>query len=189
MWQLDNYTITVEKLKGIKFLRHIANSSGTVNFPISHMDMVRCGLAAWGNMDGFKEALSWKTKIVFLKYVKKGSYISYSKTYRTQKRTRVATIPLGYGDGYMRALSNRASVLINGKRARMIGNITMDMSMIDVTDIDAKIGDEVIIIGKGKNDFISAKELALKAGTIPYEITTMITSRVPRTYVYGSKKR
>jgi alanine racemase len=189
LWQLDNYKRVVDKITGIKFLKHIANSSGTVNFSSSHMDMVRCGLAAYGDMDGFKEALSWKTKIVFLKYVKKGSYISYSRTYKTTRRTRVATIPLGYGDGYMRSLSNKASVIINGKRAKIIGNITMDMCMVDVSDVDVKIGDEVIVSGSSGDDFISVKEIAAKAGTIPYEITTLITTRVPRVYIYKGKRR
>ncbi|MEF3279411.1 MAG: alanine racemase [Elusimicrobiota bacterium] len=183
LWQIENYKNMIKGIKGINFIRHIANSSATINFPSSHMDMARCGIAAYGNINGFEQILQWKTKIVFLKYVKKGSFISYSKSYKTKRHSKIATIPLGYGDGYLRALSNKAEVLVNGKRAKLIGTVTMDMSMIDVTEINVNIGDTVIISGRSGDESITIKELALKANTIPYEITTLITKRVPRIYV------
>ncbi|MEW6012864.1 MAG: alanine racemase [Elusimicrobiota bacterium] len=187
--QIKLYNEAVSKIKGINFIRHIANSFATVNFPSSHMDMVRCGLSAYGGMPGFEEVLSWKTRIVFIKYLKKGSYISYSKTFKTNRKTKVATIPLGYGDGYLRALSNKADVIINGKKAKIIGNVTMDMCMVDVTDINSKVGDEVTVLGKSENERISALDLANKAETIAYEITTLITQRVPRVYLYKGKNK
>lgn len=181
-WQLDNYINTINKIKGIKFIKHIANSSAIINIPQSHLDMVRCGIATYGNIYPFEQILTWKTKIVFLKHVKKGSFIGYSKSYKTKRYSKIATIPVGYGDGYIRALSNKSDVLIKGKRVPLIGNIAMDMAMIDVTDINAHIGDEVILTGRSKNEFISINELASKARTIPYEITTLITKRVRRIY-------
>lgn len=187
--QIKLYNEAVSKIKGINFIRHIANSFATINFPSSHMDMVRCGIAPYGGIKNFEPILEWKSKIVFIKYLKKGSYISYSKTFKTNRKTKVATIPLGYGDGYLRALSNKADVIINGKKAKIIGNITMDMCMADITDINCKVGDEVMVIGKMGKETISVGELALKANTIPYEITTLITQRVPRVYLYKGKNR
>ncbi|MCX7647365.1 MAG: hypothetical protein N2Z60_02000, partial [Elusimicrobiales bacterium] len=146
-------------------------------------------IAPYGGIKDFEPILEWKSKIVFIKYLKKGSYISYSKTFKTNKKTKVATIPLGYGDGYLRALSNKADVIINCKKAKIIGNITMDMCMADITDINCKVGDEVMVIGKMGKETISIGELALKANTIPYEITTLITQRVPRVYLYKGKNR
>jgi len=183
--QISIYNQTIKNIKSIKFIRHIANSYASVFYPSSRMDMVRCGIAAYGNMEGFEQIMKWKTKIIFIKNIKKGSYVSYSKSFKTNKKTKVATIPLGYGDGYIRALSNNSYVLVKGKRARIIGNITMDMCMIDVTGIDCNVGDDVIITGEHGNDFISVCEIASRAKTIPYEITTLITQRVPRIYVYN----
>lgn len=181
--QIKIYNETVNKIKGIKFIRHIANSYATFHYPDSHMDMVRCGIAGYGK-DALTQILSLKTRIVFIKYVKKGSYISYSKSFKTNKKTKVATIPIGYGDGYLRSLSNRAEVLVNGKRAKVIGNITMDMCMLDVSNINCRVGDEVVLTGGSSNDFISLEEVAKRASTIVYEITTLITQRVRRIYIY-----
>ncbi|MCX7905142.1 MAG: alanine racemase [Elusimicrobiales bacterium] len=181
IWQLKNFNEFLEKIKNLKIIKHIANSFATVYYPQSHLDMVRCGIAAYGCMKGFEEILSLKTKIVFIKQVKKGTSISYSRSYITPKKMKVATIPVGYGDGYIRALSNKAFVKIGSKYAKVLGNITMDMTMIDITGIDAKIGDEVIVFGNGIKN-ISIQETAKIANTIPYEITTLITKRVKRIY-------
>ncbi|MGC8866963.1 MAG: alanine racemase [Elusimicrobiales bacterium] len=180
--QLERFLRFTSSIKNINFIRHIANSYATVSFPKSHLDMVRCGIAAYGSIDGFEEIMTLKTRVVFLKYIKKSSPVSYSKAFVAPKRIRVATIPVGYGDGYLRSLSNKALVMIRGRYAPVIGNITMDMTMIDVSDIkDIKIGDEVVILGGGF-DKISIKQTAVKAQTIPYEITTLITKRVRRIY-------
>lgn len=164
-------------------LKHIANSYATILYPQTHMDMVRCGIAGYGYVKGFNEILTLKTKVVFLKYIKKGSYVSYSQTFKAKKKTRIATLPVGYGDGYLRSLSNKAYVMIKKQLAPVIGNITMDMTMVDVSNIkDINIGDEVTVFGGGIKD-ISIIETAQKANTIPYEITTLITKRVKRIYI------
>jgi len=183
--QILKYKALVEKIKNLKFIKHIANSYATVNYRNSLFDMVRCGIAIYGGISGFKQILTWKSKIVFIKILSKGESVSYSRTYRTTKKIKVATVACGYGDGYLRALSNKADVLIKGKRCRVIGNITMDMFMVDVTYVDCNVGDDVIICGRDGNDFISTYELAKKANTISYEITTLITPRVYRIYKYG----
>ena len=165
-------------------IRHAANSAGLLNYPESRWDMVRVGLAAYGLMEGFEPALSWKTRVVFMKTVREGSYVSYGKSFKAPRPMKVATIPAGYGDGYIRRFSNAASVLLAGKRCPVIGNVTMDMTMVDVTDVkDAAGGSEVTLIGSQGNESVGARELADLAGTIPYEVVTLITSRVPRIYI------
>ena len=165
-------------------VRHAANSVGLVNCPDSRWDMVRAGLAAYGLMEGFDPVLSWKTRIVFIKTVREGTYISYGKSFIAARPMKVATIPVGYGDGYIRRFSNTASVLVSGRKCPVIGNVTMDMSMVDVTDVrDAAVGSEVALIGCQGDTEVSARELAELAGTIPYEVVTLISSRVPRIYI------
>ena len=164
-------------------IRHAANSAALMNYPESRWDMVRVGLAAYGLMDGFEPVLSWKTRVVFIKTVREGSYISYGKSFRAARPMTVATIPVGYGDGYVRGLSNKAFVLVAGRKCPVIGNVTMDMTMVDVTDArDVTVGSEVTLIGRDGDSEISARDLAALAGTIPYEAVTLITSRVPRVY-------
>ncbi len=176
--------ITDSYSKDRNILRHIANSAGLINFPQARFDMARCGWAAYGGVDGFKPVLSLKSKIVFIKTVKKDSFISYNKTFKAQKNIRVATLPIGYGDGYLRAFSNKAYVLISGKRCPVIGNVTMDMTMVDISAVKkAKVGDEVILLGESENERISVNQLAKWAGTIGYEIATLVMQRVPRFYV------
>lgn len=182
LWQFKRFTAFLKNFAHLNIIKHIANSYATLYYPQTQLDMVRCGIATYGCMEGFKEIMTLKTRVVFIKYIKKGSFVSYSKGYVATKKTKVATIPIGYGDGYIRALSNKAVVKIANNYAPVIGNITMDMSMIDVGGIDVKIGDEVIVMGGGI-ERISIQETAKKAGTIPYEITTLITKRVKRIYL------
>ena len=186
--QLEYFRQTVAELEkpgGRALIKHAANSFAALNYPQSRWDMVRVGLAAYGCMEGFKPALALKTRIVFIKTMRKGAYISYDKSFRVRRPMRIATLPVGYGDGYLRALSNRADVLVGGRRAKVLGNITMDMLMIDVTDIkEAAVGNEAVLIGRQGREEITARELAAKALTIPYEITTLITARVPRVYAH-----
>ena len=182
--QLGYFSETAAELEGLGaagLIRHAANSAALVSYPESRWEMVRAGLAAYGLMDGFEPALSWKTKIVFLKTVRAGSYISYSRSFRTSRQTTVATMPVGYGDGYLRAYSNKAEVIINGKKCPVIGNVTMDMTMVDVTDAPgAAVGSEAVLIGRDGGAEITARDLAAAGGTIPYETVTLITARVPR---------
>jgi len=184
--QLECFSRTVAELEGQgarEFVKHAANSFAALHYPGSRYDMVRVGLAAYGCMEGFKPALSLKTRVVFIKSVREGAYISYNKSFRVRRPMKIATLPIGYGDGYLRALSNKAEVLVGGRRARVLGNVTMDMLMIDVTGIKgAAVGSEAVLIGKQGGEEITARELAVKALTIPYEITTLITARVPRVY-------
>lgn len=163
---------------------HTANSYATVNYPVSRMDMVRCGIAAYGLADGFEPAMTLKTRIVFVKNMREGAFISYNNSFRADKPMKIATIPVGYGDGYIRRFSNKADVLIGGRRCRVLGNVTMDMTMVDVTAVkDAAVGSEAVLLGRQGAEEITAAELAAMADTITYEIVTLISARVPRVYV------
>lgn len=171
--------------------KHIANSMAVIDFKDSHMNLVRPGLMLYGiyPKQGLKRdvrlepVMSLKTKIIFLKEVPHGRSISYGRTYITKRKTKIATIPIGYGDGYLRGLSNKAWVLIRGRRAPIVGRICMDLSMVDVGGIaEAKVGDEVILIGRQGKEAISTEELARLCNTIPYEIVCSIGRRVPRVY-------
>lgn len=172
-------------------LRHAANSIATVDFKRSHLNLVRPGLIIYGMYPKYnfpkliklKSALSLKTKIVYIKNTPAGRSISYGRTFITQQDTKVATLPIGYADGLFRNLSNRAEVLVRGRRAPVIGKVTMDQTMIDVGKIPGvRVGDEVVIIGKQGRDEIRAEKFARLAGTIAYEVVCSISNRVPRIY-------
>ena len=174
------------------FRSHAANSIASISLKKSHLNMIRPGIIVYGiypkrsfpRIIKLKPALSLKTKIVFIKNTPPGRSISYGRTHITQTHTKIATIPIGYADGYGRILSNKAEVLVRGHRAPVVGKVTMDQTMINVGHIkNVKIGDEVVLIGKQKNEEIKVERLARLAGTIPYDIVTGITSRVPRTYL------
>jgi alanine racemase len=193
--QLDIFTKIIKfartNLK-LKFIAHVANSAALFKNKASHFDMIRPGLSVYGLMP-FKNAdkllklkpvLSWKTKISFLNKVSSGFCVSYGRTFVTNKASVIATIPVGYADGYNRLLSNRSNVLIHGKRCPVIGRITMDMMMVDVTNIKGvSLGDEVVLIGSQEKEQIKADELAKIQNTINYEITCAIPSRIPRIIV------
>jgi alanine racemase len=187
-----NQVVKYAKKAGLHFTAHTANSSAILKRPDAEFDMVRPGLMLYGmypfhgarNKIDLKPVLCWKTKIVFLKDVPAQTSISYSRTYTTKKPSKIATLPVGYADGYMRRFSNKADVLVRGIRCRVIGRVTMDMIMIDVSGVkNASIGDEVVLIGPQGQDKIRAEELANIAGTINYEITCSISYRVPRVLV------
>lgn len=162
---------------------HIAASAALMARPDIHYTLVRPGHSLYGLEPGYEPVLSLKTRIVYLKEVAAGASISYNRSFRAKEPMKVATLPLGYGDGYMRALSNKACVLIRGQRCRVLGNITMDMLMVDVTRVaGVSIGDEVVAVGRQGDEEITLKELADLAGTIDYEICTQLNARVPRVY-------
>ncbi len=162
-------------------LAHAANSAAALRQPASRFDMVRPGLAAYGLVEGFTPVLTLKSKIVYIKTAPRGATVSYGATWRAKRVSRIATLPIGYGDGYVRALSNRASVLVGGKRCPVVGRVTMDQTMIDVTGAPgARVGDDAVLIGRQDGAAVTAAELARHCGTIPYEIVTALTSRVPR---------
>lgn len=181
-------------------LLHAANSMGVIGYKESHFNMVRPGLVIYGlypkenfpaeagsrNMRekiNLKPVLSLKTKVIYIKRVPRGCGISYGHDYVTKKDTKIATLPIGYGDGYPRNLSNKAAVLIGGKRYKISGKICMDQIMVDVGDARIKIGDEAVLIGSQGQHKITTEELARLSGTIPYEIVCGLGSRIPRIYI------
>ncbi len=170
-------------------LVHLANSAATLTFPDTHFDLVRIGLAQYGlypsshlqAVVALRPALALKAKIIFVKTVPPGTGVSYGHTFRTARRTRLATVSIGYGDGMSRALSNRIDFLVRGRRARQVGTITMDQCLIDITDVpDASDGDIATLLGHDGEERISIADWAARLGTIPYEILTALSPRLPR---------
>jgi alanine racemase len=174
---------------GIKISKkHMANSAGVLDLPESYYDLVRPGIMIYGLYPSeevnrsieLRPAMTLKTKIAFLKTTPPDTPISYGRTFHTTRATKVASLPVGYGDGYSRLLSNRASVCVRERRAPLIGRVCMDMCMADVSGIeDVQIGDEVVLFGEEP----SVNEIAELIGTINYEVVCAIGKRVPRTYV------
>lgn len=170
-------------------LLHAANSLGVIDYPKSHFNMVRPGLVIYGLYPKeklyvrLKPVLSLKTRVVYFKDVPRGFGISYGRTYITKSNTTVATLPIGYGDGYPRNLSNIAPVLIKGRRFTLSGRVCMDQVMVDVGELKVRIGDEAVLIGSQGRNRVSAEELSVLSGTIPYEIVCGLGSRVPRVYL------
>ena len=193
-YQLGAFESLLKKIaqKNIQLTyRHAANSIALVDLKKSHFNLVRPGIIVYGiypkrnftKILKLRPALSLKTRIVYLKGVPAGRSISYGRTFITEKATCIATLPIGYADGYGRILSNRASVLVKGQKARVVGKVTMDQTMVDVGHIKGvKIGDEAVLIGRQRKLEMSTEEIARVSKTIPYEIVCSITSRVPRVY-------
>jgi len=191
---LGRFSQVIRRLQKAKLptgLKHSANSVGMIKFPNAHWDAVRTGLLLYGASpvkEGqlpveIRPALSLKSRLRFLKTIQVGQTVSYGGAFQASRPTRVATIPVGYAHGYIRALSNRAELLIRGRRARVIGRITMEDLMADVTDIPGvAIGDEVVLIGKQRDESVTAEELARHARTIPYEILAGLSTAIPRGY-------
>lgn len=168
---------------------HVASSVAFLNYPEAHYDMVRLGGHLYGIVKGdsltdIEPILSLHTQVVYLRDLPAGSRVSYHNSYRTQRWTRVATLPVGYHDGYHSRLSPRAHVLVHGQRAPVIGRVTMDYIMVDVTDIpNVSVGDAVTLLGHNGGESVSALDLAEWAGTVAYEIPSQLGSRVRREYV------
>ena len=190
--QIEMFAKLVEKLSraGIRIpLVHAANSMGVIGYKSSHFNMVRPGLAIYGLYPRpdlkikLKAVLSLKTKVIFEKNVPAKFGISYGHDYFTRKPARIITLPIGYGDGYPRNLSNRASVLIRGRRFLICGRICMDQIMVDVGRNKVEVGDEVVLIGRQGVNKITAEELACLAQTISYEIVCGLGTRIPRIYL------
>ncbi len=186
-------TKRLEEKSGKRFkLKHCANSGAVINYPQASLDMVRPGIMLYGYYpDRFtggielRPAMELKTRIIRLKSISAGDCISYGRTFTADRPMKIAVIPIGYGDGLHRILSGKIDVLVNGRRARQIGRICMDMCMVDVTDIPCEAGDVVTLFGRDGDEFIPIEEVAGKAGTISYEITCALTERVPRVYIGG----
>ncbi len=170
--------------KKTSIIRHIANSGATLYFPETHSDMVRCGISLYGCYpdgekkradDGLQPVMSFTTRVVQVKDIPEGTGVSYGSTYVTTRPTRLAVLPIGYEDGFSRQLSNCGEVLIRGRRAPVRGRVCMNLTMVDVTDIEGVTsGDEVVILGEQGTERITADEIAAKIGTISYEVLCMI---------------
>ena len=193
-FQIEFFETVLEDLRdegiNVKY-RHAANSIAVVDWKISHMNLVRPGIVLYGiyPKEDFRKVLklrpsmNLKTRIVHLKKTPPGRAISYGRTYITQKDTVIATIPIGYADGYGRILSNRAEALVKGQLVRIAGIVTMDQTLLDVGHVaGVAVGDEVVLIGEQDGMEIPVEKIAKLAGTIPYEILAGITDRVPRIY-------
>lgn len=169
---------------------HAANSAAIIYFNESHFNMVRPGLMLYGSDPTgktrevpLKPVMSLRSKVVQVKRISEGMSIGYGRSFMTKRDSLIATIPVGYADGYSWGLSNKGYVLIGGKIAPVVGNICMDMTMVDVTDHHGVcVGDEVVLIGRQGNEVIRAEDLARISGTIPYEVLSCIGKRVPRVY-------
>jgi len=196
-WQLFSDLLADLQRWGINIpIRHIDNSGAILNYPEFKLNMVRPGLMTYGIYPSVETqskaklapVMSFKTSVVLLKDFPEGYGIGYGSAYVTQKQTRIATIPVGYGDGYAFILSNQGEALIRGKRAPVVGRISMDMCTIDVTHIpDCVVGDEVVLLGKQGKEYISANEIAAKAKTISYEVLCALGKRAPRIFLQKGK--
>ncbi|HOE16140.1 MAG TPA: alanine racemase [Syntrophorhabdaceae bacterium] len=173
-------------------IAHMANSGAITNYPEGYFDMIRVGISLYGSHPAkelstklpVRQVMRFVSKVALIREFPPGSPLSYGRTFTTSGRTRVAYIPVGYADGYPRALSNKGSVLIKGKRCNIVGRICMDWFLVDITDIgNAATGDEVVLLGHDGTSTITADEIAECAGTIPYEILCKISKRVARVYV------
>ena len=198
--QLEKYQAFQKALKeaGLKIpLCHCSNSAGIIRMPEANMDAVRAGIILYGLYPSeevekepvpLKPLMTLKSHIAYIKTLEPGVQISYGGTYTTQKETRVATIPVGYADGYARSLSNKGWVLIRGKKAPILGRVCMDQFMVDVTDIpEARELDEVMLLGKSQDQQITMEELGELSGRFNYEFACCISKRVPRIYFKGGK--
>ncbi len=189
--QLDRFWSLAKPVKAAypAAMLHCANSAAALFYPQTRLDGVRCGLAMYGSgpapegFSGLKPLMSWKTHIAWVKTIEPGETVSYGRKFTAEKRMRVATLPVGYGDGYMRCLGGVAHVLIRGQKAPVIGRVCMDQLMADVTGLGAERGDEAVLLGRQGDEEITPWQMALWAGTLPYEITLSVSGRVPRIYV------
>lgn len=202
-FQLENYKRAVNLLEGHGFdipVKHMSCTAATILFPRTHFDMARVGIGLYGLWPSketylsclhqhlsplkLKPVLSWRTRVVQVKAVAKGSFVGYGCTYRTTRPSRLAVLPVGYSDGYARNFSSTGHVLIRGRRAPVRGRVAMDFIMVDVTDIPGvKLEDTATLLGRDGRETISAEQLAAQAGTISYEILARINPLLPRRVV------
>ena len=190
-----NKTVDALSEKGITFdYVHCCNSAGAMTYPEMHGTAVRAGIILYGldpaqRKTDFMPIMELKSIIAQLRLHKKGSTVGYGRTHTLERDTLVATIPVGYADGYPRKLSNTASVLVNGKRAKILGRVCMDQLMVDVTDIEGVAEDGVVtLFGKEGDEFLGIDELAVQSETINYELVCLVGKRVPRVYIKNGKQ-
>lgn len=196
--QFDNFMYTVKRLEqmGVKFkVRHCANSGAIEDYPQMHLDMVRAGIVLYGlapsvkikNPLDLQSVMELKSAVSHTKEIHPGMTVSYGRTYTADKTARLATIPVGYADGYVRSVAKDGYVLLHGKRAKIRGRICMDQCMVDISDIeDVKIGDAATVFGREKNA-PSADDIARWIGTINYEVTCIVGKRVARVYLKNNE--
>jgi alanine racemase len=178
------------------FVRHIASSAGLMVSQTTHLDMVRPGLALYGVYPGrgyegivaLKPALSLKSQVVYFKVVRKGAGVSYGHTWHAPEDTRVITVPIGYGDGYLRQLSNKASVIVRGRRCPIVGVICMDQLMVNIGEGEAYNADEVVLIGRQGDAVVTVEELSALIETTPHQILVSLNERIPRVYVDSDRE-
>lgn len=194
IYQLDKFNEMISKLEDISedWVKHNANDAAGMAYSTGS-DAIRSGISMYGmypseymkeNFDfGIKNSFELKSKVSNIKCIEKGEAISYGRTFVTDKERKIATVSIGYADGYMRIISNVGYVLINGKKARILGNITMDQLMVDVSGIEVKLHDDVVLIGKSGDEEITPDMVAKWAKTISYEVMTSISPRVNRIYI------
>lgn len=193
--QFECFSDVIEKLKALNInfpVCHCSNSGAIIDYKQAHMNCVRAGIILYGLSPSSKlkdkidliPAMQIKSVIAQIKTVEPNSPVSYGCTYITEKPTVIATVPIGYADGYTRSLGNRAYMTVNGRKAPVIGRVCMDQLMLDITDIDGvSVGDEVTVIGDGNNNTFSFDDMAAMTGTINYELICLVGKRVPRVYI------
>ena len=198
--QLNAYLHMIDMLKkrGVEIpLHHVSNSAAITDLPEANMDLVRAGIiiyGLWPSNEVQKDVIDlWpvmelKSHVVHVKTLEPGRLISYGGTYEVQKEQKIATIPVGYGDGYARSLSNKGYVLIHGKRAPICGRVCMDQFMVDVTDIpNVEVGDEVVLIGRDGEEEITMEAIGELSGRFNYEFACDLGKRIPRVYDYKGR--
>ena len=197
--QYDLFLSAADRLeaRGVRFaIRHCANSAAILQYPEMDLDMVRAGVILYGHYPSGAVArrikllpvMELKSVISMVKTVPGDTPVSYSRTFHTKGDTVIATVPIGYADGYPRLLSNKTDMLVNGRRARVLGNVCMDQTMLDVTGIpDVKEGVQITVFGSDHGAFLSVEELAEKCGLINYELLCALSRRVPRVYIKNDR--
>lgn len=197
--ELFQKMISMCKEEGVIFHHaHCSNSAGIIDLPEANMDIVRAGITLyglWPSDEVQKDRLPMhplmelKSHVSYVKTLPAGREISYGGTYTTTRETKVATIPVGYGDGYPRTLSNKGSVLIQGKRVPILGRVCMDQFMVDVTDVpDVVVGTEVTLLGRDGDEIITAEEIGDLSGRFNYEFVCCLGKRIPRIYFENNKE-
>lgn len=193
--QLQRFQTVIESLEKEDIhvpIKHAANSGAILDMPESYFDMVRPGVSLYGYYPSLetsesirlKPAMSVKSRVIAIKEVQSGTPISYNMTYYTEQRTQIATVSIGYGDGYNRFLSNQGEVLIGGRRYPVVGRVCMDQITVDVGPESAiEVGDEVVLLGRQGSEEITIWEICSKLNTIPYEITCWFSARLPKVFI------
>jgi alanine racemase len=196
--QMASFSAFLEGLvaRGIAAARvHAANSAATLNLPEARLDWVRIGLIAYGHLPPharllppLEPVMSFKSRLVQVRDLPAGASISYGRTFVTRRATRLGVVPVGYGHGYSWLLSNRGHMLVNGSLAPIVGRVTMDLTMLDLTDLPpAQVGDEVVLFGEQNGTSLSLEEVARGSETLPYEVMCTIGKRVTRIYLQGGR--